>query len=268
MSDIPTPLTFVDPTETSSLFRTVLWAAPGAGKSVAAASAPAPLVVISADRPGAYRFARIHHKGKDIREVRFQGVQTFSQVWTYLTSPEGKDVKTLVVDPFTGIYDKIVEQAPKQKDGDPQWQWVNKTVLDFFKALNDLPIHVVIVAHERLNDGKNGDGKLYPALGGPALISKILAEVDICAHVESHQEGDGPRVWGAQLQPLPHMVAKDSTDSLGERRFADLTEWFQTAASRLAPAQEDDSDLPFTAKPETTDVVDQGELLDADEAAA
>ena len=53
-----TNLLFVDPAETDRCFRVVLWAAPGEGKSVGAASAPPPLLVISADRPGAYRYAR------------------------------------------------------------------------------------------------------------------------------------------------------------------------------------------------------------------
>jgi hypothetical protein len=71
------PLLFVDPNETDPTYRVCLWAAPGQGKSVAAASPHRdPILVLSADRPSAYRFARKHHKGKRIDEVRYQGDAT------------------------------------------------------------------------------------------------------------------------------------------------------------------------------------------------
>jgi hypothetical protein len=72
-TDIPAELEFVDPDATDPTYRVCLWAAPGQGKSVTAASAPAPILVISADRPSAYRFARKHHKHtkESLREVRY-----------------------------------------------------------------------------------------------------------------------------------------------------------------------------------------------------
>src|SRR4051794_21471468 len=96
-SDIPTELEFVDPAETDPTYRVVLWAAPGQGKSVAAASAPAPIVVVSADRPSAYRFARKHHAhtADTLREVRYHGPDTLAQVYKYLG--EHPEVRTVVV---------------------------------------------------------------------------------------------------------------------------------------------------------------------------
>jgi hypothetical protein len=61
---------------------------------------------------------------------------------------------------------------------------VNKKLLGFVKSLRTFDVNVVLVGHEKLNDGKKGDGKLYPALGGATLINKLLAEMDIVAHVE------------------------------------------------------------------------------------
>jgi hypothetical protein len=267
VSDIPTPLTFVDPTESSDLYCTVLWAAPGAGKSVLAASAPPPIVALTADRPGAYRFARKHHglTVESLREVRYVNAATLDEVYVYLK--RSTDVKTFVLDPFSNIYDKLCDEAPAGREGGPDYQWVNKKLLGFLKALHGLPIHVVIVAHERLNDGKKGDGKLYPALGGPALMNKVLAEVDIVAHVErSNGSEETEPQWGAQLQPRGNLVTKDSTGALGDRRLGDLTEWFDTASAEL---KVDNSDLPFDEAfaelADEGDVVDQGTL---DEAAA
>jgi AAA domain len=262
-SDIPAELSFVDPTETDDTYRVVLWAPPGQGKSVVAASAPGPILVLSADRPSAYRFARKHHAPKEIRETRYEGPETLDAVWRYLR--DHPEIKTFVLDPFTNVYDKLVDVAPAGREGDPDWQWVNKKLLGFVQSLRAFRLNVVIVAHEKLNDGKKGDGKLYPALGGPALINKILAEMDICAYVEMRRDAEGQvRVIG-QLQPRDNLVCKESTagGELGARRVADLTRWFELASEALRPQE---SDLPWVNEGEAVDAL--RDALDATEVPA
>jgi hypothetical protein len=269
---------FVDPNETDPTYRVCLWAAPGQGKSVAAASAPGPILVVSADRPSAYRFARKHHHGKRIEEVRYVDDGTLVAVYRLLTANPG-EFKTVVLDPFSNIYDHLADHGPARSDGEPNYQWVNKKILGFVKSLRTLDINVVLVAHERLSEGKGGDGKLYPALGGPALLNKTLAEMDIVAHIERHVTGEGENAdikWIGQIQPRGNIVCKDSTGALGDRRIADLSRWFEVANEALAP---DDSDLPFgegpeaegEAEPASDDDDSAGEAeaqLDADEARA
>lgn len=249
MTDLPA-LVFVNPAERDSTYRVVLWAAPGQGKSVAAASAPDPILVLSADRPNAYQFARKFHDGRDIREVRYEDAGTLEAVYRYLGSDEGKDIKTLVVDPISNVYDQLVDTAPARSDGDPNYQVVNKKILGFIKSLRNFDINVVLIAHEKLNDGKNGDGKLYPNLGGPALINKILAEMDIVAHIERRvgQDENSEPKWVGQLQPRDNIVCKESTGVLGDVRIADLSRWFEVATEGLTPS----SDLPWpeVAQPE------------------
>lgn len=239
MSDLSS-LTFVDPDEQDARYRVVLWAAPGEGKSVGAASAPDPILVLSADRPGAYRYARRHHGGKDIREVRYENRQTLAHVHAYLKG-DGQGVRTVVLDPFGGIYDRLVEEIGGREPKPEHYQQVNKALLKFLYAMRDFDINLVLVAHERLNDGKGGDGKLYPNLGGPALINRVLAESDIVAHVEREPGGQGeaPR-YMAQLTPVRNLVCKESTGLLGDRRPLDLSEWFTAAMP-------DDTDLPWAA---------------------
>jgi hypothetical protein len=247
MSDVPTPLDFVDPLERDDTYRVVLWASPGQGKSVAAASAPSPILVLTADRPSAYRFARKHHghTAQTLRETRFVDAGSLDAVFRYLSSDEGKDVRTVVVDPVSNVYDHLVDTLPLRGDGEPNYQTVNKKVLGFVQSLRRFDINVVLVAHEKLNDGRKGDGKLYPALGGPSLINKLLAEMDLVAHIERvvRTTDDGEQqLWVGQLQPRDNLVCKESTGALGDRRVADLSRWFQVASEALAP---DDSDLPF-----------------------
>lgn len=264
MSDVPTELVFVDPSTTDDTYRVVLWAAPGQGKSVVAASAPDPILVLSADRPSAYRFSRKLHPTKDIRETRYEGPESLAAAYLYLR--EHPEIKTFVLDPFTNVYDGLVDAAPAGREGDPDWQWINKKLFGFVKSLRPFDIHVVIVAHEKLNDGKKGDGRLYPALGGPALINKILAEVDICAYVEMRRDEAGNVQNIAQLQPRDNLVCKESASAgaLGVRRVADLTRWFEIATAAMQP---DESDLPWIA--DETGIVDAlAEALDATEVPA
>ncbi len=242
-TDIPTGLTFVDPQEVDDTYRVVLWAPPGSGKSVVAASAPGPLLVLSADRPSAYKYARKHHAPKVINEVRYQGPESLDAVYRFLKDNPG-GTRTFILDPFTNVYDALADVAPAGREGGPDYQWVNKKLLGFVKSLRIFDINVVLVAHEKLNDGKKGDGKLYPALGGPALINKVLAEVDICAHIEMRRTDDGTVTNVAQLQPTDTLVCKESASggALGPRRVADLTRWFELASEALAP---DEADLPW-----------------------
>lgn len=247
MTDIPGDLTFVDPNETDDTYRVCLWAAPGQGKSVVAASAPGPILVLSADRPLAYKYARKHHAPKVIKEVRYQGPETLDAVYRYLQAhPE---VCTFVLDPFTNVYDALSDVAPAGREGGPDYQWVNKKLLGFVKSLRVFDVNVVLVAHEKLSDGKKGDGKLYPALGGPALINKVLAEMDICAYIEMRRDEDGAVTNVAQLQPRDNLVCKESASggALGPRRVADLTRWFEVASAALSiePA----ADLPWEDEP-------------------
>lgn len=245
-SDIPSGLTFVDPAETIDTYRVCVWGPPGAGKSVAAASAPGPLLVLSADRPSAYKFSRKHYAGKEIREVRYQNSGTLYEVFRYLDA-EDCDIATVVVDPVGNIIDKLRDEAPQGHDG-PDHQWVNKKMLGFVTELRRFDVNVVLVAHEKLNDGKGGDNKLYPALGGGTLINKLCAEMDIVARIERlTSEDTGDVKWVGQLQPRGNLVCKESVSggALGERRIVDLIRWFEVASEALALEKPDDSDLPF-----------------------
>jgi hypothetical protein len=237
-TDAPAGLTFVDPDQSAQAFRVVLWAAPGEGKTVAAASAPGPILAVSADRPRAWQYARRKYPDKTIHEARFESYQTLRDVYTYLKA--GSDVRTVVLDPWQTIYNKIVDQTPL-RGGEVDYQGVNKTVLGFLHSLRQFDVNVIIVAHERLSEGKRGDGRLYPQLGGPSLINEILKEADVVAHVEREPgTEEHPDRWVAQLQPRDNLVCKDSL-GLGERREIDLTAWFREAhEAERGPA----TDLP------------------------
>lgn len=128
------------------------------------------------------------------------------------------------------------------------YTWVNDKIMGFITSLRRFDVHLVIVAHEKLNDGKKGDGKLYPRIGGATLISKAMAEMDVVAHIERTRPDDGVPVWFAQVQPTDYLVGKDGTNALGERRVADLSRWVELMREYTRqPQAASESDLPWTA---------------------
>jgi hypothetical protein len=232
-------LVFVDPAEPVTSYGVILWAAGGQGKTVRACSAPAPILALSADRKNAYKVARRAYPDKQIREVRFVDVFTLTKVEQHVADP-ANGIRTVIVDPVGNVYDQLVASVTPRDDGEPDYQKVNLRLLAFVKALRDLDVNVVLVAHETINDSRGADGKTYPALGGPKVINRLVAEMDIVAHVERELAEDGP-VWVGQLQPRGDLVCKEAFDALGERRPVDLTEWFDTCGAKhgALPAVED-----------------------------
>lgn len=266
MTDVPT-ITFVDPSEIQTTYRIGLWAAPGEGKTVAACSAPTPILALNADRPSAFAFARKYHglSADDLREFRYVDASSLAAVYHYLQH-DGRDVATVILDPFSNIYDQLVDTAPKRKDGEVDWLAVNKKILGFLTSLRRFDVHVVLLAHEKLNDGAKGDGKLYPAFGGPSLINKVLAELDVCARIVPQVVND-ERAWVGYPQPTEGFVGKDGTGALGPKRIVNLTRWIELAREATAqPTSE--ADLPWGGDEPSADPPSPSTAEGADPAAA
>ncbi len=253
MTDVPAPI-FVNPLEVATTYRFGLWAASGEGKTVAACSAPKPILALNADRPSAYHFARKFYglSADDLREMRYDDESSLAVAYAYLRG-EGQDVRTVSVDPVGHIYDALRTSGRfmRATDGEVDYDAVNAKILGFITSLRKLDVNVVLIAHERLNDGKKGDGKLYPSFGGPTLSTPILAERDGAAHVERYQRRDpetaelGDVQWIGQIAPLGNMVGKGFGAALGDRRVLDLSRWIELLNEDFQP---DTSDLPWATK--------------------
>jgi hypothetical protein len=247
MSDLA-DVTFVDEDEVDGRYRVLLYGQAKAGKSVGAATAPGPIMVLSADRPGAYRFARTRHPRGHIREVRVEGKNSLDLAYTYLRRNPG-DFQTVVVDPVGNVYDVLLKELG---GGKPQIQhhgMVQNTILDFVKALRALPIHVVLVAHEEMSGSGDDDVAAVrrPMTGGQKLPDKVMAEMDIIAHVgRIPATEESPDRWVGVLVEDRGRVAGDATGALGKVRDLDLSEWFSHATASLSP---DESDLPWSDDP-------------------
>ena len=243
-SDVP-GLVFVDPDKVDTRWRLGLYGAPGVGKTVAATSAPGPILAVNADRPGAYRYSRRHHQGTRIHEVRFQSWQTMRDVYEYARNHQD-EIGTVVIDPVNLIYDQLVREHTTG-NGKPNWQKVNETFIDLVCAFRALDVNLVLVAHERTEKDENADteAKVYPAYGGPSLVQKVMAELDIVARVFRREASDDePEAWMGQLVTARGYQCKDSSGLLGRVRVADLSEWIDAAnATDDVPFVESEDEL-------------------------
>jgi hypothetical protein len=256
-SDIPTDLVFVDPEQIYPTFRIGLFAESGQGKTVGACTADDPIVVLSADRPSAYMFARKFHgydgrpdhhwvdpdtgqhvdepddpddtpyvleRAKIIRETRFMDWDTVHAVYRYIRDRHGTPdaVRTLIVDPVSNIFDYLVSIAPLTKrkgesDG-PDYQWVNQQMMGFVRSLRPFDLNLVLVGHVSEQKPKKGTTEMGTI--GPKFGGPSLVE-QVMRELDicAHVE----------LRPLPKL---DEDNEFEEPRFISVGQ-VQTLDSNL-----------------------------------
>lgn len=242
-------LFFIDAAAAASRYRVLLYGQPGAGKSCAAATAPGPVLVLTADRPGAYRYARTQHDADHILEVRVIGKQTLLDAHRHVRDAQEPKPATVVVDPLGGVYDVLLKEAGGPKPQIQHHGQVQETILGFVKSFRDLDVNLVIVCHVDVLDSEEGGALRRPATGGQKLPDKVMAEMDIvayCARVVG--EGENPDRYVGLLIPERGRVTKDSTGALGRAPELNLAQWFASASAALAPIPPDED--PFTPEDE------------------
>jgi hypothetical protein len=246
-----TDLQFVTPDGGDATWNVLLYGPGGNGKTVGACSAPKPLVLLNADGPDASRKSHAIY-GDTIREVPFVGAKTLDDTYLYLTSKEGADVKTLVLDPLGEMYEKLFEElGGDRKDGLKNHGDVQTKIRRFVRSVCDLPINVVIVCHEEVADNE-GDPLRRPLTGGKKLPEKIIGMVSILGYVgviPADAEKGTPRRWVAQLVEARGRRAKDRSEGLGDSRDINLEEWFPVATEAMNHGQQS-LGLEATAKAE------------------
>lgn len=231
-------LQFTNPDATNEFWNVLLYGPGGNGKTIGACSAPGPIVYINADGADALRKAHAMF-GKKIRETVFTGPETLDQVYLYVTSEEGKDVKTVVLDPVGEIYEKLFEcyhgDGAARKDALAAHSDVQTKLIRFINSFRDLPINLVLVCHEEVAD-QEGETIRRPMTGGKKLPEKIVGKMSIvgyCQVVPEDEEKGTPRRWVAQLVEARGRRAKDRSEGLGDSRDIDLEEWLPIATEAM-----------------------------------
>jgi hypothetical protein len=222
-------LTFVEPTTGSPTMNSLLYGPPGTGKTTGACSAPGPILVVNAEGPSALHYARQVNATTEIHEVAFEGRETLDEVYLHMRDGSAPE-KTVVIDSLGEVYRSLLERMGGDRPTLQQYGDANLIVERCVRALRDLPVHVVLVAHEQLDD-QEGEIVRRPSTGGKKLPEIVMAMMDVVAYTGVIPETeDAPRRYVGQLVEANGRRAKDRSGLLGKSRDLNLSEWASASA--------------------------------------
>lgn len=228
-------LTFEKPELTQDVWNICLYGPTGNGKTIGACSAPGPLLLVNAE--GADRSRKAHglygDKVKEIKLDKTNAAKVLEQV--FLSAQKG-EFKTYVFDTAGEIYQALLDEASNSgKISLPMRGDAVEKLERYYRAMRDLPVNVVIVAQEQIED-QDEEIVRIPQVGPQKarLSGKVQEFVSILAYVGViPEEGDTPRRYVGQLVEAHGRKAKDSSGGLGDYRDLDLTDWIETATKAM-----------------------------------
>lgn len=230
-------LDFVKPAEVASTLNIGLFGPGGTGKSVGAASAPGPILYGNAEGETALLFARGLYGDDKIHEFPITKAADLDALFLHMK--DGCEEKTFVLDTIGETYQRLVEElagtgrASLQNYGD-----VNTKLERFIRAIRDLPINVVILAHEQVDD-EEGEVTRRPLTGGKKLPEKLVAMMDVVGYTAVVPASeDAPAKYVAQLVEAKGRRAKDRSGALGTHREINLSEWIPVAVEAMRGGQQ------------------------------
>lgn len=237
--DMPV-LQFVEEPPAPEQFNVLLYGPAGSGKSTAAATSPSPILWVNAEGPNALAYARktAAERAGRILEVRLDHQatpdvrQTLREVIRYARDGRDPQIATVVVDTLAKVREALIQQlvVPGAKNSLQQYGDVAKALGGFVRTLRDLPVNVILIAHEDVAD-VDGDRIIRPLIGG-ALTETIPGEVDVMAYCAVHREENKVSYLGQLIEGRGRR-AKDRSGGLGVVRSLDMSEWLGTYREAL-----------------------------------
>lgn len=242
-------LSFAEQEAVPTVVNVLLYGPPGAGKTAGACSAPGPILYVNAEGPNALAFGRkvARDRETEIHEVRINPKgggtrQALSEVVAHVKSGAEPRCLTVVVDTVGRIREGLINELVQRGSRNTLQQFgqVNEHLATFVQSLRDLPVNLVVLAHESVEDS-DGDRIVRPMIGGQQA-EMIPADVDIVAYCSALREGDKVEYVG-QFVESKGRRAKDRSGGLGLYAPIDLSAWFHMFREALGG----DPDEPQTA---------------------
>lgn len=241
-------LTFVDEPPIPEHYNILLYGPTGAGKSTAAATAPGPLMWLNAEGPGALAYPRkvARQRGTALHEIRLEKGDprpTLRAMIRHLRAGAEPRPETIVVDTLGKLRELLIGVlvVPGARNSMQQFGEVARVLKGFLLELRDMPVNLVIIAHEDISDVES-ERIVRPLIGG-TLTEYVPSEMDVVGYCSPYRDDGGRVRYGAQLLEGRGRRAKDRSGGLGAFRDLDLSDWLVAYRAALAaePAQESES---------------------------
>lgn len=199
-----------------SRLKVLIYGDPGTGKTVFAASAPAPILI---DVEGGSLSLRNHPELSTVEVMRYVNVrqlELFAAAANDSTGPFGK-YETVIIDTFSELQkrdiDDIVKADFRKNPGrepfpiGPDYNKNTEHLRQIAAAFRDLDKHLVVICHGKdEKDERTGTILTRPNLT-PKLASTMMGIFDIVGHMTATGEGE-TRKRHLQVHPTPQVQAK------------------------------------------------------------
>lgn len=254
MTDLAPTLVLVDEHEPPNRHvNALLYGPPKHGKTVAASTAPGPILWLNPQGKDAIAYARrvAARRRTTIHEVRPETHAPLRPVLLEIVRYAREQVvpvETVVVDTIGDVRNLLAHEYRSARD---QWQRVTADVMGFVLALRDLPVNLVLLAHEEPAAQDTPGAQVRPLIGG-SLTERVCGEMQLIARCAPEVDDDGTTTrWLGHLAPgYGFHVGDRSGGALGNRRELDLTDWIATYVSAIAgPVDEREETLFGPAPP-------------------
>lgn len=256
MSDLPSPLTFVEPSLGLAGANIMLWGPNKSGKTSAGGSLPGPILWLNGQGPNALGYARkvAVERSTVLREVHMPNGRNEGPVTpvleAFVDALQTGEYRSAVIDTVGNLRDRLAQEHGGDQPSIQQWGKIAKTISRFTLALRDLPVHVLFIAHDDVSDDAEAGRIVSPLIGGKST-KDVMTEMDVIAYTgQLAQKGEPTRYVG-------QLVDGNGRQGLGDRsgaildpgqsfRDLDLAVWLERYAEGMRAQAQDDS-LPFDA---------------------
>jgi len=154
--------------------------------------------------------------------IRIEGYPQLLQLYEELAKGE-LGYEAIIIDNLNDLESKIMRHTihefsgVKRPYGDSPGQSDYGRTMDLLvriiKGFRDLPMHVIFVTWEKLQQDEDVGSKLVPAIVGKSLPETVIGYIDVCGRLYKQQTDEGVKTK-ILFTSIPHIAAGDRSGKL------------------------------------------------------